>query len=145
MEAIGQLRSDLVKSFYIIAKLALALVGLTLVMAITGIYAVINYLFYASTTSIATKLALGANRRDLIADLLQVIHWPLLIAVLFFELLVIAVQQEIVKLANSSQVIVLLCAGGALLVTGLSTYGVSVLCARGLIGRGYRGLLASLH
>ncbi len=144
-QPIEALRSELVSSYYIIAKLAALLALLTLAMAVSGVAAIINYLFYSATAPIATRLALGATMEDRVGGLLRILHLPSLVAGAAFGLLMLSLSQKVAALGAISNALVLQAALFALVLCLLCTYGVGIGCARRLIRVGYRGLLSTLH
>jgi MacB-like periplasmic core domain len=144
-QAVAQLRAQLLGTYYIIVKLAAVLALLTLAMAISGVAAMINYLFYSATAPIATRLALGATMGDLIFGLLRILHWPSVVACAAFVLLAFSLSQKLAALAALANALVLQTALFALVLCLFCTYATGLGSARRLIRVGYRGLLSTLH
>lgn len=139
-----QLRGELLEVYYSKAAISVALVLIAVVMAFSGIYSVMAYLFDGMRSELALRLAVGARWRDLSNSVTRAIRVPLYIAsgsFLLLSLLTVSWQAAYFELDTPK---VLALSGFSLLILISFVLGVSRFVGQRMLKRGYQGLLANL-
>jgi putative ABC transport system permease protein len=142
---IQALRGELLREYRYKAVLAAALVLLTVLLAVAGVFALTAYIFHASAQSVAVRLALGARRADLQSYLTGAVRRPALAALCAFLLVAAAAGPAAAVLfgtgALSLTVAVLVAAALSLLLVHIAAR----MTARRLLRSDYAALLSSLQ
>lgn len=139
------LRADLVSEYYVKAGVSLALVALSAIMVVAGVYAVISFMFYGMAIAIATRLAVGARSADLIRLLIAVVQWPLIGTLAVYIAFVGLTHHVVVGLFDAQLSKAAMTAFGSASIVILLVLSTSWIVAKRLINTGYQGLLGLLH
>jgi putative ABC transport system permease protein len=142
---IAQLRGELLRDYRYKAVLAAALVLLTVLLAVAGVFALTAYIFHASARSVAIRLALGARRADLLDYLTGAVHRPALAALGVFLVLAAATGPAAAGLFGAGAAPLAAAVLAAAAATLLLARVAARLTARRLLRSGYGALLSSLQ
>lgn len=139
-----QLRGELLEMYYSKAGISIALVLLAIIMAVSGIYSVIAYLFQGMRSELALRLAVGARRRDLLNSVTRAIRVPLYVASGSFLLLSLLTASWQAAHFEIDPPKVFALSSLSLVILVPFVLGVSRFVAQRMLKRGYQGLLTDL-